>query len=592
MHAYNTFSPCTIGEKSAQYSNNHHPLQNTRMMEENENVSLAASSDQVMTMANDNGDVEMTPPINQTNEHEHEDQFSLNQIHAFATKEHIDVDQDEFDWESYISAYKGRTKIDRLLFLAEKASSLRQPCSSVALDLITTTTKDIQLYHRALYIRNTKGQNRSPLLPKEERQEVNGEWCETTEKSNRTELEKLDLELRNYQNNLIKESIRMGYRDLGDHMRSVGSLHEAFKYYINTRDFCSTNEHLVEMCLNVIEVSLEMKEYNAISGYVSKAEGLLDAYDPQAAAASAKSKANGSIASTMSKGGTTSGADAIGALFRAGGSAGSSTERSRMEFQRASDMLPNQRESETQGKRHIREIRARLYVAQGLANMSLGRYGHAVLSFLEVGADVGNAYGSMASKNDVAMYIVLCGIAVLDRKELKARVIDRPGIHSMLEDNSQAQQLLESFYACEYKRALFLLDKLQTRAFLDIILAPHYHILSRHIVQRVLRQFVQPFDTLQIDRLAASLGWADEQGQLRALNELLQLIQSGDIKGRLDLQNNVLLVDKVDSRRALFEDAIKAGRHQTYTAKRLMLRISLLQNGLIAKASQDNNTES
>ncbi|MCO5590025.1 hypothetical protein L7F22_043994 [Adiantum nelumboides] len=561
-------------------------------MMESEGSNLIVSSDQVMITENGDDDIEMTPPINQTIDQEQEDQLSLNQDPSSTTIERIEVDQEEFDWETYISAYKGRTKIDRLLFLAEKASSLRQPCASAALDLIITTTKDLGLYHRALYIRNTKGETDFPHLPKEERQDSDVEWCETTEKVNRIELEKLDLELRNYQNNLIKESIRMGYRDLGDHMRSVGNLHEAFKYYINTRDFCSTNEHLVEMCLNVIEVSLEMKEFNAIGGYVSKAEGLLDAYDPQAAAASAKSKASGSSASAMSKGGTTSGADAIGALFRAGGSAGSSTDRSRGEFQRASDMLPNQRESETQGKRHLREIRARLYVAQGLANMSLGRYGQAVISFLEVGADVGNAYNSMASRNDVATYIVLCGIAVLDRKELKGRVIDRPGIHSMLEDNTQAQQLLESFYACEYKRALSLLDKLQTRALLDVILAPHYHILSRHIIQRALRQFVQPFDTLQIDRLATSLGWPDEQGQLRALNELLQLIQSGDIRGRLDLQNKVLLVDKVDSRQALFEDAIKAGHNQIYTAKRLMLRVSLLQNGLIAKVSQDNNNES
>ncbi|PWN33966.1 uncharacterized protein FA14DRAFT_124575 [Meira miltonrushii] len=526
----------------------------------------------------------MTPPINQTIEYD--------QNHSSATTERIEVNQEEFDWESYISAYKGRTKIDRLLFLAEKVSSLRQTCANAALELVKTTTKDVQLYHRALYIRNTKPEAGSPLLPKEERQEVDVEWCESTEKANRVELEKLDLELRNYQNNLIKESIRMGYRDLGDQMRRVGSLHDAFKYYINTRDYCSTNEHLVEMCLNVIEVSLEMKEFNALGGYVSKAEGLLDDYDPQAAAASAKSKASGSSASTMSKGGTTSGADAIGALFRAGGSAGSSNDRSRGEFQRASDMLPNQRESETQGKRHIREIRARLYVAQGLANMSLGRYGQAVASFLEVGADVGNAYASMASRNDVATYIVLCGIAILDRKELKARVIDRQGIHSMLEDNTQAQQLLESFYACEYKRALSLLDKLQTRALLDVILAPHFHTLSRHIVQRALRQFVQPFDTLQVHRLATSLGWSDEQGRMRALNELLHLIQSGDIAGRLDLQNNVLLVDKVDSRQALFEDAIKTGNHHISTAKGLMLRVSLLQNGLIAKASQDNNNES
>lgn len=67
----------------------------------------------------------------------------------------------------------------------------------------------MHLYHRALSIRNTSAKEGHPLLPVGQRHEADTEWCERTERSNRTELEKLDLELRNYQNNLIKESIRV-----------------------------------------------------------------------------------------------------------------------------------------------------------------------------------------------------------------------------------------------------------------------------------------------------------------------------------------------------------------------------------------------
>lgn len=189
----------------------------------------------------------------------------------------------------------------------------------------------------------------------------------------------------------------MGYRDLGDHLRATGNLSEALKHYIKTRDYCSTNEHLVEMCLNVIEVSLDLQEYAAVSGYVNKAEALLDTYNPHAAAA-AKASSSGMPAN---KGGSTSGADAIGALFRAGGSAGSSNPASLSsvtgQIQPASELMAAQRDAETQGKRHVREIKAKLHVAQGIAYLGLRRYRQAAQTFLDVAADTGDAYATVRS---------------------------------------------------------------------------------------------------------------------------------------------------------------------------------------------------
>lgn len=74
------------------------------------------------------------------------------------------------------------------------------------------------------------------------------------------------------QTNLIKESIRMGYNDFGDFYYAHGSLAEAFKNYIRTRDYCTTSKHIVHMCLNAILVSIEMGQFTHVTSYVSKAE--------------------------------------------------------------------------------------------------------------------------------------------------------------------------------------------------------------------------------------------------------------------------------------------------------------------------------
>jgi COP9 signalosome complex subunit 1 len=82
------------------------------------------------------------------------------------------------------------------------------------------------------------------------------------------------------QTNLIKESIRMGYNDMGDFFYAHGNLSDAFKSYIRTRDYCTTSKHIVQMCMNVILVSIELGQFTHVLNYVSKAEQTPDLLDP------------------------------------------------------------------------------------------------------------------------------------------------------------------------------------------------------------------------------------------------------------------------------------------------------------------------
>lgn len=150
----------------------------------------------------------------------------------------------------------------------------------------------------------------------------------------------------------------------------------------------------------------------------------------------------------------------------------------------------------------------------------------------------------MASRSDVAVYIVLCSLAMLDRKELKSLVIDRPNIGQLLESDAQIQRLLETFYACEYKECLALLDRFRPRFLLDMRLSSHFDTLYHRVVQRALRQFVQPFDTLNISRISSALGWQDTLGDAHVVQELLILIKDGLIDARVDLAHNVCLIVK------------------------------------------------
>lgn len=78
-------------------------------------------------------------------------------------------------------------------------------------------------------------------------------WVEGKSKKGALKLEKLDTDLKNYKANSIKESIRRGHDDLGDHYLDCGDLSNALKCYSRARDYCTSSKHVIHMCLNVIK---------------------------------------------------------------------------------------------------------------------------------------------------------------------------------------------------------------------------------------------------------------------------------------------------------------------------------------------------
>jgi len=80
------------------------------------------------------------------------------------------------------------------------------------------------------------------------------------------------MELNSAKANLIKDSIRMGHIDLGDHFYKRGDLNSSLKCYARARDYCATQTHTIEMCLSVIRVCIETENYGHVLSYISKAE--------------------------------------------------------------------------------------------------------------------------------------------------------------------------------------------------------------------------------------------------------------------------------------------------------------------------------
>ncbi|KAN0062535.1 hypothetical protein ACQY0O_005067 [Thecaphora frezii] len=498
---------------------------------------------------------------------------------------------DPFDWESYIASYKGLARIHRLAHLATSCPELRKPCSQAALDLLKQTTRDTSTYRRVLILQNTHADG--SLLPASERTPLDSQWVEQTEAQNRSEREKLELEMRNYQNNLIKESIRMAHRDLGDHFKATGKLQEALKSYTRTRDFCSTSEHIIEMCLNVIDVSLRLENFGNVQTFVSKAEGVLESYVPSGNSAGARklSPAGASLVAPPTKGGTTAGADAIGALFRAGGSSASQMHQSGNTSAAATGA--GAAAAGTAAKRQVAEISAKLRAAQGLAALGLRQYETAAKTLVGLDPEQTAALGEYLSASDVAIYVVLCSLATMERGPLRAQILEKASFRAFLEHEPHARELLDSFAAAEFRKVGLVLEQWKSRHLLDPVLAPHMDAIHTALTRRALRQFFTPFDKISISRMANAFGWEEE----RMAKELVGCVERGEFKNlagksaasdsgeaRINWHSKTLEYRVADNRQKLFESALRNGEKMDKDNKRMLLRMKLVENGIIVKA--------
>lgn len=171
------------------------------------------------------------------------------------------------------------------MYIADHCPALRIEALKMAINYVMTT------YNVALYLLLHKKLAQAlsaPGLPDVAAQSTSQDiptvdqmWVDTKSKKAALKLEKFDTDLKNYKSNSIKESIRRGHDDLGDHYLDCGDLGNALKCYSRARDYCTSGKHVVNMCWNVLKVSIYLQNWTHVISYVTKAQNTPDFPDVQ-----------------------------------------------------------------------------------------------------------------------------------------------------------------------------------------------------------------------------------------------------------------------------------------------------------------------
>jgi len=97
-------------------------------------------------------------------------------------------------------------------------------------------------------------------------------WADSMDKRAQANLDRLEGDLQNYRTNVLRPKIRLALNELGEFHYSRGDFNIALRNYVRTQDYCTSQEHIIELCLNVINVSIEMGNFAHVLNYVTKAE--------------------------------------------------------------------------------------------------------------------------------------------------------------------------------------------------------------------------------------------------------------------------------------------------------------------------------
>ena len=124
------------------------------------------------------------------------------QSHHYVCRCLMTAVQPNWDLDQYILNYKGHGKIHRLRFIALKSTPYAVDALKLAVRLIKETTLNVALYQETV----KQLQQHAPSLPEAALDQA---WMDHAIRSSKLTVEKLEAELKNYKNNLIKESIRV-----------------------------------------------------------------------------------------------------------------------------------------------------------------------------------------------------------------------------------------------------------------------------------------------------------------------------------------------------------------------------------------------
>lgn len=223
-----------------------------------------------------------------------------------------------------------------------------------------------------------------------------------------------------------------------------------------------------------------------------------------------------------------------------------------------------------------------LHAAAGLVHLATGDYRQAALRLAQVPPSL-HAFSHVLAPREAALYASLCGLAMLERNELKSRLLEQPQVKELLELQPRMREALLAFHSSRFGACLALLAELRPLLALDAVLAPHLDTLLGLVRRRALVLYFKPFQTVRMERMARDVGCPMEELE----QELYGLVMDGQLLARIDSHNKVLCARSEEQRALTFRSALRRGAEQQRASKAFLLRANMRLQGFVLHGPRD-----
>jgi COP9 signalosome complex subunit 1 len=220
--------------------------------------------------------------------------------------------------------------------------------------------------------------------------------------------------------------------------------------------------------------------------------------------------------------------------------------------------------------------------AMGLYQLHVEDYRDAAISFLNTEPSLGDKYNEVLTSNDVAVYGGLCALASMDREELQAKVLDSASFRNFLELEPHIRRAINFFCAAKYTQCLDILEAYRADYLLDLHLQRHVPKLYARIRTKSIVQYFAPFSRVTLDSMAKTFAKASSNKPIE--HELVQLVSSGTLKAKIDLEHRVLIADEVDLRAEVHREALESVKRFKQEAHQKLMRMEFVNAGMEIKA--------
>ena len=391
----------------------------------------------------------------------------------------------------------------------------------------------------------------------------NGQWETRTRLALRTEGERLEGELKSYRNNLIKESIRvgffglflyvwdvycctalatapflphlfyttpvlppqisfhhpltsqMGHEDLGQFYYDTGDYAASFKSFSQMREYCVTPKQISEMTLNLVLVAIAQSNWMAVSANVFKLPSL--------------------------------------------------------------QLKPDEK---TRLEPIIMPLRGLVSLATAAFREAASLFLAADPAFITMEPVAGIAFNKQVlTGNDVAVYGGLCALATMGRAELQKEVIDNTNFRNFIELESHIRRMINAFCGAKYEQCLAILEAYRADYLLDVYLQPHVARLYGMIRRKSIVAYFMPFSRASMASMAQTFGIGEEEME----RECLEMIRDGSLSARVDPVDGELIAKESDARTEVLQRALDMAEKQEKALRLKIFRINMQAAGFEVK---------